>query len=124
MNGNQNMKGSFLRRRLQVAGFVFLVIAQIFLMSGCSSGALIDNPFNRYQFNDASNLSKNPDGSVDICFQATKPIEDEAFKNWLPVANSKGFQVMFRLLAPHSDQIQDILDGIGWQPSALVIKND
>jgi hypothetical protein len=88
-----------------------------------TSGALIGNPYNRYQFNDASNLSKNPDGSVDIYFQATKPIEAAAFKNWLPIGNGKGFQVMFRLLAPQHNQIKDILHGTGWQPSALVIKN-
>lgn len=87
-----------------------------------TSGALMDNPLNRYQFNDDSNLSKNPDGSVDIYFQGTKPIDDAASKNWLPVDQGKGFQVIFRLLAPQRDQIQNILDGNGWQPSPLVIQ--
>jgi hypothetical protein len=85
-----------------------------------SSGALIQNPAGRYQLSNASALAKNADGSVDIAVQATQPTDAAKVRNWLPVASGKGFQVIWRLLAPRSEAIEPILDGTGWQPPALL----
>lgn len=84
-----------------------------------TKGALIQNSINRYQFNDSANLTRNVDGSVDIFFQADQPTEAAKAQNWLPVAKDQGFQVIFRLIAPEKDSISGILDGSGWQPTAL-----
>ena len=63
------------------------------------AGTLIPNPEKRYQFNNRSRLTRNPDGSVDIYLQATAPAEAPAQKaNWLPVAPGQGFEVIWRLM--------------------------
>jgi len=85
-----------------------------------SSGALIQNPAGRYQLSNTSPLVKNADGSVDIAVQATQPTDAAKVGNWLPVASGKGFQVIWRLLAPRPEAIAGILDGTGWQPPVLL----
>ena len=84
-------------------------------------GALMANPINRYQFNGSSEFTKNADGSVDIYLQALQPSDAAQAANWLPVTDGQGFEVMWRLLAPESDQISGILDGSGWQPPAITL---
>ena len=84
-----------------------------------TKGALIQNSINRYQFNNASDLAINADGSVDIIFQTTQPTDSKDTQNWLPVAAGQGFQVIFRLMAPEKDSIRDILNGGGWQPPVI-----
>ena len=88
-----------------------------------SSGALIQNPIERYQFNHLSDLNINEDGSFDIFFQSVKPESDLEEQNWLPVAEGERFQVIIRVLAPEHDKIQGILEGSGWQPPAIGEKN-
>jgi hypothetical protein len=85
-----------------------------------TKGGLIQNPLDRYQFNQASALTKNPDGSMDLYFQATQPADAGQAQNWLPVASGQGFEVIWRLMAPKPDMIDGILSGTGWQPPALV----
>jgi hypothetical protein len=85
-----------------------------------SSGALIQNPAGRYQLSNTSPLAKNADGSVDIAVQATDPTDAAKVANWLPVASGKGFQVIWRLLAPRPEAIAGILDGAGWQPPVML----
>jgi hypothetical protein len=85
-----------------------------------TKGALIQNPISRYQFNQASQLTKNPDGSMDIYFQATQPADAAQAQNWLPVAGGQGFEIIWRLMAPEPDMIDGILNGTGWQPPALM----
>ena len=53
-------------------------------------GFLISNPIDRYQFNDRSKLTRNPDGSVDIYLQATAPSDPAQAANWLPTAPGRG----------------------------------
>jgi hypothetical protein len=84
-----------------------------------TKGQLIQNSINRNQFNDSSTMTRNPDGSVDIFFQASQPTNDREAQNWLPVTKGEGFQVIIRLIAPEKDSISGILDGTGWQPPAL-----
>jgi hypothetical protein len=84
-----------------------------------TKGALIQNSLGRYQFNQASTLTKNADGSVDIYLQATQPADAAQAANWLPVASGQGFEVIWRLMAPEPDKIDGILNGTGWQPPAL-----
>lgn len=88
-----------------------------------SKGALIQNPINRYQFNQLSDLYQNTDGSFDIFFQSAKPESGAEIQNWLPVAEGEGFQVIIRLLAPEHVKIHDILEGSGWQPPVIGEKN-
>ena len=84
------------------------------------TGALVKNPIYRYQFSDASNLTRNDDGSVDFYLQSAAPTDPAKFNNWLPTpANGTGFEVMWRLLAPDSADIPSILNGTGWQPPEI-----
>ena len=53
-------------------------------------GFLIPNPIKRYQFNDRSKLTRNPDGSVDIYLQSTEPSDPAQAANWLPTARRAG----------------------------------
>jgi hypothetical protein len=89
-----------------------------------SKGALIQNSISRSQFNNLSELTKNADGSVDILFQSGKPQVDLDVRNWLPIPEGQGFQVIFRLMAPQKDCINEILEGNGWQPPALNLEQE
>ena len=84
-----------------------------------TQGFLVPNPLSRYQFNQASALAKNPDGSVDILLQATRPADPNRARNWLPTPATGGFEVIWRLLAPKPTAIGGILDGTGWEPPAI-----
>ena len=83
-------------------------------------GGLISNPINRTQFSDASQLARNPDGSVDIWLQSTQPSDPAKVANWLPTTPpGQGFEVMWRLLAPTPSAVPGILNSTGWQPPAI-----
>ncbi len=84
-------------------------------------GFLIPNPIKRYQLNDRSKLTRNPDGSLDVYVQSTEPSDPARAANWLPTAAGQGFEVMWRLLAPKPGRIKGILDGSGWQPPAITL---
>ena len=84
-------------------------------------GALIQNSIGRYQLSNASTLTKNADGSVDIYLQATQPTDASQAQNWLPVASGQDFEVIWRLLAPQPDAIDGILNGTGWQPPPVAL---
>ena len=73
-------------------------------------GFLVPNPINRYQFNNVSQLAHNPDGSVDIYLQSTRPASATQARNWLPTPPGAGFELIWRLLAPKPAQIQGILN--------------
>ena len=80
-------------------------------------GALVPNSLNRYQFSDASPLTHNADGSVDIyLFRQASRRTPSQIANWLPTPNGSGFEVVWRLLAPTPTDIDGILNGNGWQP--------
>ena len=83
------------------------------------AGTLIPNPEKRYQLNNRSKLTRNPDGSVDIYLQATAPADPGQKANWLPVAPGQGFEVIWRLMGTKPSRIKGILDGSGWQPPAI-----
>ena len=85
-----------------------------------TQGALAANAINRYQFNQASNLARNPDGSTDLYLQAARPAIAAQAQNWLPTPTSGGFEVIWRLLAPRPEGIGGILAGSGWQPPAVI----
>ena len=86
---------------------------------GGLQGFLIPNAGNRYQLSTTSALTRNADGSADVCFQATEPSDPAQAANWLPTAAGQGFEGMWRLLAPTPGRIPGILDGSGWQPPAI-----
>ncbi|MGO9899527.1 MAG: DUF1214 domain-containing protein [Solirubrobacteraceae bacterium] len=82
-------------------------------------GALVQNPLNRYELSNASQLVHNGDGSVDIYLQATQPTNPAQVSNWLPTPAGAGFEVIWRLIAPKPSAISSILNGTGWQPPAI-----
>jgi hypothetical protein len=85
-----------------------------------TAGFLVPNPINRYQFNQASKLVHNADGSVDIYLQANRPSNPAQAANWLPTpTKGQGFEVIWRLLAPKPAAIKGVLNGTGWQPPAI-----
>jgi hypothetical protein len=77
-------------------------------------GGMIPNSINRYALTNLSQLTTNPDGSIDFYLQANQPSDPAQESNWLPTAEGQGFEVMWRLVAPQSDKISGILDGNGW----------
>ena len=84
-----------------------------------TQGFLVPNPIDRYQLNQASTVTKNADGSVDILLQADRPADPGKARNWLPTPATGGFEVIWRLLAPKPAAIGGILDGTGWEPPAI-----
>jgi hypothetical protein len=82
-------------------------------------GFLVPNPINRYELSNASPLVHSGDGSVDIYLQASRPTDPAHVDNWLPTPAGKGFEVIWRLIAPKPTAIPSILDGFGWQPPAI-----
>ena len=60
--------------------------------------ALIRNVDRASRASNASELQKNPDGSVDIWFGPTAPAGKEA--NWVPTDPKRPFELMFRLYGP------------------------
>ena len=84
------------------------------------NGGLVQNPINRSQFSDTSQLTRNADGSVDLYLQSTQPADPARVTNWLPTTpDGQGFEVMWRLLGPEPAEISGILNGTGWQPPAI-----
>ncbi|MFM6927258.1 MAG: DUF1254 domain-containing protein [Bdellovibrio sp.] len=67
---------------------------------------LIKNDLSRYALSDRDKLKFNPDGSVDIFFQATNPGKGKE-SNWLPTPDGEDFNVIMRLYWPK----QAALDG-------------
>ena len=76
---------------------------------------LAANPLNRYSLSQRDKFVTNPDGSVDIFFQADSPGKAKE-PNWLPAPKAK-FGVMLRLYWP-TDTPPSILDGT-WKPPAI-----
>lgn len=74
-----------------------------------ADGYFIPNALNRQSIGDRSNLSLNPDGSIDLYFQADSPGADKE-ANWLPVAKAP-FNLLMRLYSPKAA----VLDGT-WTP--------
>ncbi len=61
------------------------------------SSHMVDNPVNRYNLGTFSNLTRNPDGSVDLYLQNEAPAGHES--NWLP-APSGNFMLWLRAYLP------------------------
>ncbi len=82
-------------------------------------GFLVPNPINRYELSNASKLTRNSDGSVDIYLQAARPSNQAQARNWLPTPSGVGFEVIWRIIAPKPASIKGILNGSGWEPPAI-----
>jgi hypothetical protein len=76
---------------------------------------LAANPLNRYTLGQRDKFVSNPDGSVDLYFQADSPGKAKE-SNWLPAPRTK-FGVMLRLYWP-TDTSPSIIDGT-WKPPAI-----
>jgi len=83
-------------------------------------GGLMTNSLNRYALTNASELSRNKDGSIDIYLQANSPDKNTQQKNWLPVSAGLGFEVTWRLFAPQPSTISAVINGSGWQPPSII----
>lgn len=75
----------------------------------------VDNPLNRYTLSERDNLTRNPDGSVDLYLQHDNPGPQQQ-TNWLP-APAGAFNLMLRLYWPKQNP-PSIIDGT-WQPPAV-----
>jgi hypothetical protein len=84
-----------------------------------SSGFFVPNSINRYAIGDRTNLTHNPDGSLDIFVQSTEPSDPAKAKNWLPSPAGAAFRLTMRLYQPTRAQIPGILDGSGWDPPTV-----
>ncbi len=84
-----------------------------------SSGFFVPNPINRYAIGDRSDLTFNPDDSLDIYVQSIQPADPAKAKNWLPSPAAAAFRLTMRLYQPTSGQISGILDGSGWDPPTV-----
>jgi hypothetical protein len=67
--------------------------------------SMIDTPQQRAGRSGLVPLSRNADGSVDLCFGPEAP--DGAEKNWIQTIPGQGFFVMFRLFGP----LESLFDG-------------
>jgi len=85
------------------------------LTMGDAKNHFVANAINRYSVSDRSNLTQNPDGSVDIYIQNTTPAGHEA--NWLP-APPGNFILWLRVYLPD----QAILDGEYQAPPVVKVK--
>lgn len=85
-----------------------------------NQGFLVDNEIDRYLVNDRTDLVYNPDGSLDLYIQSTRPTDPAKAANWLPSPGGRGFRVIWRLYATQTDQIAGVLDGTGWRPPAIL----
>jgi hypothetical protein len=84
-----------------------------------SAGFFVPNSIDRWALGDRSDLSFNPDGSLDIYLQSTPPSDPAQAKNWLPSPAGAAFRLTMRLYAPTRSEIPGILDGSGWDPPAV-----
>ena len=84
-----------------------------------SSGFFVPNSINRYAIGDRTNLTYNPDGSLDIYVQSVQPSDPAKAKNWLPSPAGAAFRLTMRLYQPTRAQIPGILDGSGWDPPTV-----
>ena len=89
-----------------------------------NDGFLVDNVDDRYLINDRSKPKYNPDGSLDIYIQPTRPANPAQARNWLPSppegSATRGFRVLMRLYGLSPRGIKKVVNGTGWQgPSIL-----
>lgn len=75
----------------------------------------VGNPLNRYTLSQRDNLTRNPDGSVDLFLQHDNPGPQKQ-ANWLP-APTGAFNLMLRLYWP-TETPPSIIDGT-WKPPAV-----
>jgi hypothetical protein len=75
----------------------------------------VPNPLNRYTLSARNKFITNPDGSVDLYFQADSPGKAKE-ANWLPAPKAK-FIPMMRLYWP-TETPPSIIDG-SWKPAAI-----
>jgi hypothetical protein len=72
----------------------------------------VPNALNRYELSQRNTFLTNPDGSIDLYFQADSPGKDKE-ANWLPAPKGK-FDLVLRIYAPRTTP-PSILDG-SWRP--------
>lgn len=72
-----------------------------------SDNYLIANVMDRYYINDRSDVTPNPDGSLDIVLSAEAPADTA---NWLPVGTEE-FHLYLRVYNPDMDQINGTWSG-------------
>jgi len=83
-----------------------------------SNGFFVPNPLHRYVINDRSKLHHNPDGSIDIYIQQTKPTNPQQAQNWLPTP-AGAFHLIWRLYGLKPNALPGVIQGTGWTPAAI-----
>ncbi|WP_436698094.1 DUF1214 domain-containing protein [Nocardioides sp. BYT-33-1] len=82
-------------------------------------GFVVPNEIDRYAINDRTDLHRNPDGSIELYLQATRPTDPNQARNWLPTPTG-GFRLLWRMYGTLPAAIPGILDGTGWQVPAIL----
>jgi hypothetical protein len=84
-------------------------------------GYLVPNPADRYALHDRTDLQFNPDGSLDLNVQSSRPSDPGRVRNWLPSpADGGGFRLIWRIYDPQPALVAGILDGSGWTAPAVL----
>ncbi|HJQ06134.1 MAG TPA: DUF1254 domain-containing protein [Nocardioides sp.] len=88
---------------------------------------LVDNELDRYVLNDRSDLHVNPDGSLDLYLQATRPTDPEQVENWLPAPAAgdatnptQRFNLIMRLYSITPSRFDGVISGSGWVPPTIL----
>ena len=78
-------------------------------------GFLVPNPAERYAIHDRTDLHFNPDGSLDLYLQNSRPADPDRARNWLPSpADGREYRLIWRIYDPKPKMVPGILDGSGW----------
>lgn len=87
------------------------------ILVGVPDYRVVPNGLKRYNFNNYSQLMKEPDGSLKIAI-GPKPVAGVPESNWLPAAEGKPFSLTYRSYVP-----KEIVKKCEWTPPALTKLN-
>lgn len=83
-------------------------------------GYFVPNSIDRYAIHDRTDLHLNPDGSLDLYIQSTKPTDPKQAQNWLPSPpDGAQIRLIWRIYDPKPREVPGILDGSGWTAPAI-----
>ena len=105
---NKKYKINFADGKLPEAQFFWSIT-----LYGLPSQYLTENELDRYMINShEKNLFVNPDGSIDILLQNTRPEDERLLPNWLPTPKDEEyFDLTMRIYGPSKEQLEGKWEG-------------
>lgn len=105
---NKKYKIHFAEGKLPEAQFFWSIT-----LYGLPSQYLTENELDRYMINShEKNLFVNPDGSIDILLQNTRPEDERLLPNWLPAPKDEEyFDLTMRIYGPSKEQLEGKWEG-------------